>query len=83
MTGSNGFDEASPLPIEYVDDWRSELLELRELRQASIAEIETLCKIEPKTAEVTDLIAKHGMRIASISNDISELLSEVRLGDVE
>lgn len=75
MALDNGLDENSPLPIEYEEDWRPRLMELRELRQAAIYEISILTAVEPRTAAVTDLIAKHGERIASISDAIAELLN--------
>jgi hypothetical protein len=64
----------------YTDDWRPRLMELRELRQAHIAELDVLSRIEPKTEYVTEIITEHGENIASISNEIAELLAKVRVG---
>jgi hypothetical protein len=82
MTSENGFDELSPLPIQYEADgeeWRALLAGFQQLRQASLFEIKTLTDTpEPRTGAVMALIARHEERVDWLSHAIADLLDAAR-----
>ena len=80
MIPANGFDIIET-PDEWEPEWRATLLELRELRHASLAEIGTLREMGEDSA-ITSLIERHSLHVAELSQKIEELLTSVRTGEI-